>query len=185
MVGIAAFMGGTADRDTRTLIEATAAGWWYSTPLPDHGQVAVFMTDADEVKNAQADLAAYLREQLRDAPLTRNRTGGISVGARIAVFPAMTYAYPQVHGANWLLAGDAASTWDPLSGQGICKALESGLKAARAIDLVLAGDDCELEEYSQWTHAQFDGYLRTRAKYYAAEQRWPDAPFWRRRHSAN
>ncbi len=55
----------------------------------------------------------------------------------------------------------------------------------RAIDRALNGDGSGLNDYAQWTHAQFDGYLQSRAKYYRAEQRWPDAPFWRRRHFAS
>ena len=97
----------------------------------------------------------------------------------------MTYHRAQVHGNNWLLAGDAAMTWDPLSGQGICKALESGMHAARAIDRALDEDNHGLDDYAQWTQAQFGDYLHTRAKYYRAKQRWPDAPFWRRHHLAN
>jgi hypothetical protein len=37
-------------------------------------------------------------------------------------------------------------------------------------------------DYAQWTHDRFGVYMQSRAKYYRAEQRWPDAPFWRRRY---
>ena len=98
-------------------------------------------------------------------------------------FAAMTcLSTRRVHGSNWLLAGDAAMTWDPLSGQGICKALESGMHAAGAIDRALDGASHSLDDYAQWTHDRFGVYMQSRAKYYRAEQRWPDAPFWRRRH---
>jgi flavin-dependent dehydrogenase len=98
--------------------------------------------------------------------------------------PAMTTAHSLVHGKNWLLTGDAATTWDPLSGQGICKALDSGIRAADAIDRALNGDDLGLNEYGRWSRTGFTDYLSTRSKYYRAEQRWPDSPFWQRRQRA-
>ncbi len=153
--------------------------------LPGERHVTVYMTDADIIDSRRNDLTGFLQQQLRSAPHTRARCGDLATDTRVMPFAAMTYSYPQVHGRNWLLAGDAAMAWDPLSGQGICKALESGMHAARAIDRALNGDDSGLNDYAQWTHAQFDAYLQSRAKYYRAEQRWPDAPFWRRRHLAN
>lgn len=182
LVGIAAFTPDAPHADRRMLIESAADGWWYSTPLPGGRHVAVYMTDADTINLRHGDLGGFLRHGLRHAPHTRARCGDLAGNTRVAPFAAMTYSHQQVHGRNWLLVGDAAMTWDPLSGQGICKALESGMHAARAIDHALDGDDRGLEDYAQWTRTQFDDYLQSRAKYYRAEQRWPDAPFWRRRH---
>ena len=185
LIGIAAFTSRSPTSDHRTLIESTAGGWWYSALLPGERHVTVYLTDADTIDNRRDDLAGFLQRRLRNAPHTRARCGELTDAALVAPFAAMTYSYTQVHGSNWLLAGDAAMTWDQLSGQGICKALESGMHAARAIDCALNGDNRGLNDYAQWTRTQFDGYLQSRAKYYRAEQRWPDAPFWRRRHLAS
>ena len=120
-----------------------------------------------------ATALALTRAGRRVAVIERTRYDGVRIGETLP---------PR---ARPLLAGDAAMTWDPLSGQGICKALESGMHAARAIDCALNGDNHGLNDYAQWTRTQFDGYLQSRAKYYRTEQRWPDAPFWRRRHLAS
>lgn len=184
LVGIAAFTP-PAHTDHRTLIEATAGGWWYSALLPGNQHVTVYMTDADTINLRRGDLGGFMQHELRRAPHTRARCRDVAAATRVMPFAAMTYSYSQVHGGNWLLAGDAAMAWDPLSGQGICKALESGMHAARAIDRALDGDDCGLDDYAQWTQAQFGAYLQSRAKYYRAEQRWPDTQFWRRRHLAS
>jgi flavin-dependent dehydrogenase len=95
----------------------------------------------------------------------------------------MTIRHESVVGRTWLLAGDAAMTWDPLSGQGICKALESGMRGADAVARALDGDASRLQEYALWTDTRFREYLETRSKYYRAEQRWPGSVFWRRRHA--
>ena len=182
LIGIAAFTACRHSDDQRTLIEAAASGWWYSALLPGNQHVTVYMTDADTIDSRRNDLVSLLRRELRYAPLTRARCSGLTDIAYVAPFAAMTYSHARVHGSNWLLVGDAAMTWDPLSGQGICKALESGIHAADAIDRALDGASHNLDDYAQWSHDRFGVYMQSRAKYYRAEQRWPDAPFWRRRH---
>lgn len=184
LVGIAAFVAQPAD-DLRTLIEADAGGWWYSSPVPG-GQVCMYMTDADLVRSAErTDARSFLERKLEDAPLTRARIRGLSHQEPVTTNAAMTYEQPRLHGDDWLLIGDAASTWDPLSGQGICKAIESGINAAEAIEHALCGCAQALGEYAAWHRAGFREYLQTRTHYYRAEQRWPDSPFWRRRHAFN
>jgi hypothetical protein len=71
---------------------------------------------------------------------------------------------------------------DPLSSQGVLEALESGLRAARAVDDFLRGDRPALVRYREEIESGFDDYLRVRAGYYGRERRWPESIFWRRRH---
>src|SRR6185369_1865372 len=85
-------------------------------------------------------------------------------------------------GDRWLAVGDAACTFDPLSSQGVMKALRSGIDAAEAIRRHLSGDARALSVYADRVATAYDDYLDTRSAYYAMEQRWPDAPFWRHRH---
>ncbi len=183
LVGIAAFTDTCAVADARTLVEATRDGWWYSTCLPGNRQVVVHMTDADDL-SGKSDLPRLLKKRVSSAPHTCQHSEGLSRVNGVRVFPAMTGRRECVHGENWLLCGDAAMTWDPLSGQGICKALESGIRAADAADRALHGDARGLDAYASWTRVAFAEYLRARQHYYRAERRWPDAPFWQRRHSA-
>jgi flavin-dependent dehydrogenase len=173
------------DPDHRTMIEATAWGWWYCARLPGERAIAVFFTDSDLMRGGQAAVRAYLLERLRDAPHVRRRVELLVRAATIRVWPAMTCRNESVTGADWLLAGDAAMTWDPLSGQGICNALESGMKAGTAVDAALRGDDAPLNAYSKWMQERFKQYVTARYRYYSAEQRWPQSPFWQRRHAVH
>ena len=80
--------------------------------------------------------------------------------------------------------GDAASTFDPLSSQGILKALRSGIFAAYAAgDLLAKGDEAGMRRYPVFVEREFASFLRARARYYADEARWPEREFWRRRHA--
>jgi flavin-dependent dehydrogenase len=94
----------------------------------------------------------------------------------VAVVRCATYLRSPVVKDGWVAVGDAASAYDPLSSLGICKALESGLRAGKAIA------EGRLDEYEAWVRSSFEDYLRTREAYYAMEQRWPASPFWRARH---
>lgn len=60
----------------------------------------------------------------------------LSVQARQAAQQLITWQSRDVLSQNSLLAGDAASLADPLSGEGIRPAIVSGFKAAEAIELL-------------------------------------------------
>jgi flavin-dependent dehydrogenase len=84
-------------------------------------------------------------------------------------------------GPGWLAVGDAASAYDPLSSQGISKALESGLRAAQAITRRRNGQSAALNDYAGWLEDEFQVYLRQYAFYYSQVTRWPGSPLWQRR----
>ena len=52
-------------------------------------------------------------------------------------------------GPGWLLVGDAAGFFDPLTGEGLFRALKGAHLAAEAIDRALAGDVQALRSYEQ------------------------------------
>jgi flavin-dependent dehydrogenase len=158
-------------RDGRTVVEAVESGWWYAATLPGGRAIATLMTDPQLVGR---DFRARFRRTLAATEITREYLGDID-DEEISVVECSTWLRAPVAADGLVAVGDAASTYDPLSSLGICKALESGTRAARAI---LAG--C-VDEYEAWTASSFASYLRTRARYYALEARWPNAPFWRLR----
>jgi flavin-dependent dehydrogenase len=162
--------------DHRTLIETAPAGWWYSTLLPDRTGLAMFFTGAEIYRR----YGISIREQLGDAPLTRVRLdSGRTAEPRIVYSPSGRSR--TIVGETWISVGDSASSYDPLSGRGIFKALRHGETAARAIDNYLHGDTSAMEPYTEQVRRQFEEYSRQRRQYYALERRWADHPFWRAR----
>jgi flavin-dependent dehydrogenase len=165
-----------------TLIEAVEGGWWYSAPLPGGRVVAAYMSDADLcARDALRDLSCW-NVHLQRAPHTYARVCHSAPEGKPAVVAANSSILRPMFGSDWLAVGDAALAFDPLSGQGVCKALESGLSAGRAIDDCIAGRNASLQDFAVRAEESFDGYMRTRVKYYAQEGRWPTSAFWRRRH---
>jgi flavin-dependent dehydrogenase len=168
--------------DTYTLVEACPHGWWYTATLPDGHMVAIFMTDADHLRRTPWRTLEEWRALAADAPLTAERMAcGTAAGAPV-IYPASSQRLDRCAGDGWLAVGDAASTVDPLSSLGVMRALRSGIIAARAIGEHLDGSADALAAHHARLTKEYDDYLRTRAAYYALEQRWPDSPFWRDRH---
>lgn len=184
LVGITSFWSPSSPQsvnDNPTLIEAVEEGWWYSAVLPDSRLVLAYMTDADLYSKAQKRSNNYWQQQLQRTTHTKSRAKRYQPVAGSFVMAANSSRLDRIAGDYWLAVGDAAVACDPLSGQGIYRALQSGIRSARAIDEHLAGRDQSSAQYAMEIGQGFEHYLIKRTDYYQRENRWPDAIFWQRR----
>lgn len=171
-------------RDTYAAIEARPEGWWYSSLQPDGRLTVACFTDADLALALQLKEASVWRSYAAHASHTFARLSqGIAEHAP-QLRLADSVMLEQVTGTGWLAAGDAASTFDPLSSQGILKALRQGQVAAYATIDHLAGDAMALPKYTALLRREYDEFLIAKREHYARETRWPEAPFWQRRQLA-
>jgi flavin-dependent dehydrogenase len=170
--------------DQRTWLEAAENGWWYSAVLPERRLALAYMTDVDLLPPPPRDLDGFAMRELQRTALTLLRLPCDCQASGFRLVSATSYRMDRVIGRNWVAVGDAAMGWDPLSGQGISKALEGGLRAADALLAVRDGSPTSLEEYATWIADEFDDYRRAYARYYRAEARWPQSRFWQRRQGA-
>ena len=166
-----------------TLIEAVEEGWWYSAVLPDSRLVLAYMTDADLYSRGQKQSDNYWEQQLQRTTHTKSRTDNHSFTAGPYIMPANSSRLDRITGGCWLAAGDAAAAFDPLCGQGIYRALRSGIRAAGAVDAHLAGKNSS-QEYTSEVEQNFRKYMIRRLDYYRRERRWSGAVFWRRRQNS-
>lgn len=177
-VGVAAPAAGPVR--VATVIEADETGWWYAGRLPGDRVVAAFLTDPDLLPTGRDRLPGFWRARLARTVLVSREWAGVAGPASVRVAPAGTGRLAHPAGPGWLAVGDAAMSFDPLSGQGIGAALESGVRAGLLADRMLSGDaDAHLDHVSA-AEAVFRAHLRLRAHYYRQEERW-STPFWRRR----
>lgn len=160
------------------LIEAVEKGWWYSAPLPDDRMVFAYMTDSD-LWNADT-----WHELMELAPLTFERAGRRQIPPPSLLVSAGSLVRRPVAGANWIATGDAALAYDPLSGQGVLKSIETGARCAAAVAAYFAGDHSALGAYDSWVQETYRAYLSERRQFYDGVQRWPSSPFWKRRQSS-
>ena len=160
-----------------TLVEAVENGWWYSAPLPGAGMVFAYMTDSD------LWMARKWDELLPLAPLTFERAGRLQIPPPSQILSAASVVRRPVTGVDWMAIGDAALAFDPLSGQGVFKSIETATRCCSAITKYFDGDCNALVEYETWVQESYQSYLSTRAQFYASVLRWPGSRFWKRRAS--
>ena len=160
------------------LVEAAPHGWWYSVPLPGSRAIGVYLTDGDLVSGRQA--AAVFHGALASTTQTRDRLGPLGAPL-IRVVAAQTSERVCCAGDGWLAVGDAVFALDPLSGSGIRRALESGVKAANVVAATMQGERDMLVRYQVDASGRFAAQLRMYAHHYRAEHRWASSPFWARR----
>jgi flavin-dependent dehydrogenase len=167
--------------DADTLVEATESGWWYSATVPGSTAVAAFMTDTDYIRRLKLYETEHWSEMLAGSKHTRERLRGARLKGAPAVFTAHSQHLSHIGGPGWVAAGDAAMTFDPLSSQGIRKALRSGkLASFAAADFLLHKSDTH-QKYEKLAAAEYNAYQETKSDYYEREQRWPESEFWKRR----
>jgi len=167
-----------------TLVEAVAAGWWYTSPGPDHRLTASFFSDTDLMPAGVSKDPAVWAGLAAAAPATADRLA--SLGVSLAdVLPRLASAATIVSSTpldrRIVRAGDAVAAFDPLASNGLATALWSGVKAAHGILGLAAGTQTEARRYEGAFLDGVLGQLRSQAGMYGAEPRFPTREFWTRR----
>ncbi|MGF6705628.1 tryptophan 7-halogenase [Pseudomonas frederiksbergensis] len=163
-------------QETRTVVESSPHGWWYTATLPHERQVVALHVGA-------ADASHIMRKQSEWSDLlaaTQHIRGKCEPATPASLFStdASGSSLDSWGGERWLAVGDAALAFDPLSSQGIFNALYTGLRGAQAVIGALAGRQQTLTKYSQQLMSIREAYLHQVAHFYQAEQRWRGYPFW-------
>ena len=170
-----------ADRDSRTFVESLPDGWFYGALVPRGRRTVSFQTDPDLLPKHQG----WRSKEWFQHVLGQTRHLGAWLaqrGSTIHEGPQLTSAHSgrleRFSGPGWLAIGDAAMSFDPISGNGLLKAMQSALHGAEAI---AAGIDGSLADFDAWNEHIWRQFVRARRECYAAEIRWAGYPFWRRR----
>ncbi|QIF05185.1 FAD-dependent monooxygenase [Roseimicrobium sp. ORNL1] len=171
---------GDEDRDGRLFLEALPYGWCYSVLVPGGRRVFSLQTDADLLPTQEWREVAWIVRCLRESALLSRH-----IRQQRYTFsdpPQLTSAHSgrleRFAGDGWLAVGDAAMSFDPLSGQGILKAVKSGLQAA---EVVLHNSQASREQFEAYHELMWQDFVGSRKRYYASEQRWRANSFWSRR----
>lgn len=165
-----------------TMLEAVQYGWWYTARLPDRRVVAAVATSHPIYKQRHLHREAVWLEALSSTRYFADLLSDCRlVSGSLAVRAAPSFVLDRLHGTHWLAVGDAASSYDPISSQGIYQALADGLAGGRTIAEHLGGVAGALIEHQDRVERRFANYEHERANFYEMERRWADAPFWRDR----
>jgi flavin-dependent dehydrogenase len=169
---------------SQTLLEACEYGWWYAAKLPQRRMIAALAVDPFQ-RQRFGEIGAWLPALRTTRHVARWLERGNAVlahGGKLETALAPSAILSRVVGERWLAVGDAASAYDPVSAQGIVKALGDGEAAADAIAAVFTGAGAlPLQVYQEGVFARFTNYLRLRRHLYGLERRWTRSSFWRNR----
>lgn len=160
----------------RTVIEAAPHGWWYAARLPSGAPIAGFHTRSRHARTivSGADWRAALDRTAHVARLLK----GAMFDRPLVVLEACGAQLDRFGGEGWVACGDAAMSFDPISGQGIFSALYGGMEAARVADAGLRGRSAALGAYATRLASIRRLYLARCAGVYRNEGRWAGEPFW-------
>ncbi|QDT03109.1 Putative FAD-dependent oxidoreductase LodB [Rubripirellula lacrimiformis] len=170
--------------DPRLLIESAPSGWWYSAGLPNDQLVVAYLTDADLIPRHVNERTDWWRHLVRRLPHTSQRIEATSLLEPLRLVNANTSWLDESSGEGWIAIGDAAISLDPLSGNGIIRALKTGIAAAESV----------VSERSDFATSRFFGDLIHSLARESTEQsrlthqretRWEDQVFWQRRTSVD
>ena len=139
------------------------------------------MTDADLYARSRKQPDDSCLRKLQRTIHSKSRVKPYVLTGGPFIVPVNSSRLDRVTNGNWLAIGDAAMAYDPLSGQGVYKALQSAVRAAQSLDQYWTGNTSALNDYAIAVGQDFRRYLVARQAFYSAEQRWPSSTFWRRR----
>ncbi len=166
--------------DTRTLVEASSDGWWYSARLPDGSTLVAAYVLPARAAEMRRDPETWTRAMAATRHVSQ-AAAGVRFGAGLQAAPAGGVAAGLTSGDGWVACGDAAMAFDPISGQGLLSALITGRDAAMAVAGSLGGSG-DLASYDAMI-ARVSALYRGRTEaVYQMEDRWAGHPFWRSHH---
>lgn len=168
-----------------TLIEAYENGLVWSVPLHNGLRNVTLLIDWElGARIRHSGLQEFYLKEMSKAPYIGQFLQDAHLALPPRAFDATWHTATRFVTDRFLLVGDAGVFIDPLSSEGVHKAMASAITSAAVINTILqrpALTSHAVDFYEDTQHSLYAAYYSQSAEYYREEQRWPDAPFWRRR----
>lgn len=166
-----------------TLFEMLADGWIWSVLRSDGLRNVTLGVDPSTVRAAPSSHVELYLEHMRASELVGPLVERARLVTPVEIHDATWSAAERYAGGDFLLVGDAASVIDPLTSQGVHKALQSGVTGAAVINTCFARpEDAEtaLDYYQQLQEATQQRYAEIALSFYRGSPH-ADQPFWKER----
>ncbi len=165
-----------------TYLEAVDSGWWYAARLPEQQLLISHTTDNETFRQrGLKNEPNWTQELLRSPNTCQLLKGSQAVDPKPVIYSAPSFVLDKMTGENWLAIGDAASSFDPVTSQGIIKSMSDGVLAASCVaDYLGKGVDAALGAYQAIVGQRHQQYRQLRQYYYRLETRFADSLFWQK-----
>jgi flavin-dependent dehydrogenase len=182
--------GDPAGRDAmNTFVESFPDGWiWTVRVRPDLRNVTVMVDPATARPGLKAlGLERFYRAQILATVATRGFLAEAHLATRLWTCDGRWYRARAAGGPGYLVIGDAASYVDPLTSQGVRKAIGSGMQAAVVANTLLrepalAGPALAFGQMEE--DRSYEVFRDAAVRSLLAEERWRERAFWRGRTAA-
>lgn len=169
-----------------TSVASFPNGWaWYLRDGQGTAILQIFVSSEKGKLPPKSGLDSYFSKLIDQLPEAQSWLGGAkALGPHVSVRSAAATKVTPVGGDDFLVVGDGSLALDPLSGNGIFYAIGSGLAAAPVINTLMhrpEHKELALNFYQERIDLAFKAGCLMGKEFYATEQRWPAAPFWRAR----
>lgn len=167
------------------MIEALENGWLSFAPLPRGQANLTFMTGPEALRTrGTKSLLEFYLQSISSSHYIRATVSSFTPPSQVGVFDATPRIAASSIGPGWILVGDASSELDPLSGQGVQKAIGSALAASVVVHTSFARPshtEAAFRFYQEREQGVFATHLQALHRQYAQETRWAEQAFWKAR----
>ena len=181
-VAVVGYLSGDDDVGTRTLVEAFDDGWIWSFILADGRRgIALFVDPADSKRMAGANIAQNWLHRLEAAQSLRNYLREAEIVVAPACFDVSWYSSHTRGKTGLLIIGDAADFVDPISSQGVFRAMDGAHRAAIAADEILNHEgktDAAIRWYDRMEDRSSSAYAEQMRQSYEVAGSWQKSAFF-------
>lgn len=171
-----------------TILETYPHGLVWSVPLHNGLRNVTLLIDwhlGDRIR--QSGLQPFYHSELQQVAYVTNLLTAARLAKPLQVFDATWYTASTFAGERFLLVGDAGLFVDPLSSEGVHKAMASAITGAVVVNTILKRPEtakAAIRFYEENQRHTYDSHYAESVRYYGEERRWPEAPFWAKRSQA-
>jgi flavin-dependent dehydrogenase len=168
---------------TNTLFEMLPEAWIWSVLRSDGLRNITVGIDPERFEGAAADLRERYRETLAASDFIGPLAEKSSMQGELRCYESTSYASQSYICKSSILVGDAASFIDPLTSQGVYKALQSGIMAAAVINTIenRPHDEALARKFYQAAQASFVSNYAAITRSMIRSSKYLDQAFWKKR----
>jgi flavin-dependent dehydrogenase len=165
-----------------TWLESASENWLWGAKISDDFFHVTVFTDPSALDGRSTLMRQYI-SAIRESILFRDCLQSSVVGKLVAV-DVTPYYYKHAAGGHFIKIGEAGAGLDPLSSQGIQRAVSNAIQGAIVANTIFSKTDRQdiaLEFYSSRQQESVRDHLFIRSKSYSSALCWQDRPFWKNR----